>query len=364
MFLSLLLLPLGAAGQNEGKLFKRPGTAKERMEFRRPPVIRETDAYGKDRNHESEWMSDIRFNLRWLPICYTLNGEYVGPSPLGIDLYAYEEESNSMSRELSLPYVVRGIGPANATLTVNYTNKELEEKGLHYYILGDMLGGFINYKSDHPVRLMTLDEIRKEYCPKVKEGKVLYMINKFFILLDVEYYKVAQEFIWDVEVLPSEYLTPIEDNIKEPFTIIRIFTKTHHNWHPTYIDRSPLFPSEMTAARSGRACLVYGLGHLPSLPLRPLPAPCIACRSALRWPVQRAAFLHLQWSLTFRSTFRPSPCSRICPHLGPQAGSFSAPLTAVSTFPFPKEAFSPKKFDRPLPFRQKVVTSWQLTSSL
>ena len=189
-----------------------------------------------DRNHESEWMSDIRFNLRWLPICYTLNGEYVGPSPLGIDLYAYEEESNSMSRELSLPYVVRGIGPANATLTVNYTNKELEEKGLHYYILGDMLGGFINYKSDHPVRLMTLDEIRKEYCPKVKEGKVLYMINKFFILLDVEYYKVAQEFIWDVEVLPSEYLTPIEDNIKEPFTIIRIFTKTHHNWHPTYID--------------------------------------------------------------------------------------------------------------------------------
>lgn len=230
MFLSLLLLPLGAAGQNEGKLFKRPRTAKESMEFCRPPVIRETDAYGKDRNHESEWMSDIRFNLRWLPICYTLNGEYVGPSPLGIDLYAYEEE------KLSLPYVVRGIGPANATLTVNYTNEELEEKGLHYYILGDMLGGFINYKSDHPVRLMTLDEIRKEYCPKVKEGKVLYMINKFFILLDVEYYKVAQEFIWGVEVLPSEYLTPIEDNIKEPFTIIRIFTKTHHNWHQTYID--------------------------------------------------------------------------------------------------------------------------------
>ena len=101
MFLSFLLLPLEAAGQNEGKLFKRPSTAKETMEFRRPPIIRETDAYGKDRNHESEWKGDIKFNLRWLPICYTLNGEYVGPSPLGIDLYAYEEESNSMSRELS-----------------------------------------------------------------------------------------------------------------------------------------------------------------------------------------------------------------------------------------------------------------------
>ena len=51
MFLSFLLLPLEAAGQNEGKLFKRPSTAKETMEFRRPPIIRETDAYGKDRNH-------------------------------------------------------------------------------------------------------------------------------------------------------------------------------------------------------------------------------------------------------------------------------------------------------------------------
>lgn len=142
------------------------------------------------------------------------------------------------------------------------------------------------------------------------------------------------------------------------------------------------------------ACLVHGLGHLPSLPLRPLPAPfprcrtescpqplvllacamqcgasaiaapCIACRSALQWPVQRAAFLHLQLSLAFCRVFRPSPYSRICPHPGQQAGSSSAPLTAVSTFSFPKGAFSPKKFDRPLPFRQKVVTSWQLTSSL
>ena len=153
-------------------------------------------------------------------------------------------------------------------------------------------------------------------------------------------------------------------------------------------------PSRRGAAPPAAACLVYGLGHLPSLPLRTLPAPfprcrtesrpqplvlpacamqcgasaiaspCIACCSALRWPVQRAAFLRPQLSLAFRCTFRPSPYSRICLHPGQQAGFSSAPLPAVSTFPFPKEAFSPNKFDRPLPFRQKVVTSWQLTSSL
>ena len=62
MFLSLLLLPLGAAGQNEGKLFKRPRTAKEWMQFSRPPRIRETDVNNKDFNHQWEWMGDIRFN--------------------------------------------------------------------------------------------------------------------------------------------------------------------------------------------------------------------------------------------------------------------------------------------------------------
>lgn len=134
----------------------------------------------------------------------------------------------------------------------------------------------------------------------------------------------------------------------------------------------------MTAAPPAAACLVYGLGPLPSLPLRTLPAPfprcrtesrlqplvllacamqcgasaiaapCIACRSALRWPVQRAAFLRPQLSLAFCRVFRPSPYSRICPHPGQQAGSFSVPLTAVSTFPFPKGAFFPKKVRPPL----------------
>ncbi len=236
MFLSLLLLPLGAAGQNEGKLFKRPRTGKERMEFSTPPKIRELDVNNKDFNHESEYKNDIKFNSYWNYTCNTLNGEFVGPYPLGIDLYAYQIESDSWNgrMEFPLPYVVRGIGPENATLTINQPTWEWRH--LRFVVNGNLWKGFRNYKSDHPVRLMTLEEIRKEYCPKVKEGKVLYMINKFFILRYVEYYKVAEEFIWKVEVLPSEYLLPIEDNIKEPFTIIRIFTKTHHNWHPTYFE--------------------------------------------------------------------------------------------------------------------------------
>ena len=118
---------------------------------------------------------------------------------------------------------------------LNYTNKELEEKGLSYIINGHHIHGFTNYKSNHPVKLMTLDEIRRKRCPQMKDEKVLYMINKFFILWEWEWYKVAEDFIWRVEVLPSYMLTPIQDNICEPFTIIRIFTKTHHNWHPPYL---------------------------------------------------------------------------------------------------------------------------------
>ena len=163
--------------------------------------------------------------------------EFIGRDIIGIDQYAYEIDQTTRSKEgLRLPFVVTGIGPQNETLTVNYTNKELEEKGLSYIINGHHIHGFTNYKSNHPVKLMTLDEIRRKRCPQMKDEKVLYMINKFFILWEWEWYKVAEDFIWRVEVLPSYMLTPIQNNICEPFTIIRIFTKTHHNWMARMIE--------------------------------------------------------------------------------------------------------------------------------
>ena len=238
----LLPLPTELAAQKKKRERGKAEQPKIEMTFQEkikpfaPPPIREKEPYEKDENHSAEYMSDFRYNDMDWHWCYTLNGEFIGRDIIGIDQYAYEIDQTTRSKEgLRLPFVVTGIGPQNETLTVNYTNKELGEKGLSYIINGHHIHGFTNYKSNHPVKLMTLDEIRRKRCPQMKDEKVLYMINKFFILWEWEWYKVAEDFIWRVEVLPSYMLTPIQNNICEPFTIIRIFTKTHHNWHPPYL---------------------------------------------------------------------------------------------------------------------------------
>ena len=73
---------------------------------------------------------------------------------------------------------------------------------------------------------VTLADVRKSYCPKVK-GKVVFMINKFFITKDVESYKLDKDYILKCETLSSSDLPGIK--CSEPFTIVRVFTKTKAN---------------------------------------------------------------------------------------------------------------------------------------
>lgn len=229
-----VLLSQGAWGQDsikheEWKEFRRPRTTKERLEFMRPPPIREDKLNDKDLNHSAEYMKDSDFGKDW-SWCYSLNGEFVGPYAIGIDNYAYEIDNSTRQKGgLRMPFTIRGIGKTNDSLVVTSW-----ERGVSYYIRGHDICGFTNYKSEHPVKLLSLEDIRKEYCPQV-EGDVLYMVNKFFILREEDLYKFTMGFIWKVEVLPSSELAPIKSHIGKPFTIIRIFTKTHHNWHPFFI---------------------------------------------------------------------------------------------------------------------------------
>ena len=78
--------------------------------------------------------------------------------------------------------------------------------------------------------LVTLEDIRKQYCPEVT-GPVIYMINKFFITNDVESYKIDKDFVKKCEVLPSSEFELFKN--QPPFTFIRIFTKTKNNTYPT-----------------------------------------------------------------------------------------------------------------------------------
>jgi len=82
---------------------------------------------------------------------------------------------------------------------------------------------------DKNINLVSLEDVRKEFCPNVK-GPCLFMINKFFIAKDVVSYKIDKNFIMKVEVLPSSEIELFKGQV--PFTIIRIFTKTENNQYP------------------------------------------------------------------------------------------------------------------------------------
>ena len=82
---------------------------------------------------------------------------------------------------------------------------------------------------DKNINLVSLEDVRKEFCPNVK-GPCLFMINKFFIAKDVVSYKIDKNFIMKVEVLPSSEIELFKGQV--PFTIIRVFTKTENNQYP------------------------------------------------------------------------------------------------------------------------------------
>jgi len=203
-----------------------PQSLYAQTKFRGEPDIHESLGE-KDKNHVFEGETDYSFNFN-IDDCYTLDGEYVGHLPIGIDLYATEKiNASNVDPGLKMPFVVRGIGVNRDSICVD--TQPNQEGSKEYNIGGHDICFFVNYQSlKGKVRLMTLDEIRKEYCPSI-EGPIVYMINKFFIMHQPDLYKVDRDFIYKVEVVHSKDFDALKD--MGSFTIIRIFTRTHHNWH-------------------------------------------------------------------------------------------------------------------------------------
>lgn len=85
------------------------------------------------------------------------------------------------------------------------------------------------YVSD---KVIPLSKVQNYFCAQLDNRPLIYMINKFFITKNIERYKIDMAFVYKVETLHSEDILPLKNVIRKPFTIIRIFTKTHHNWHP------------------------------------------------------------------------------------------------------------------------------------
>ncbi|MBO5741897.1 MAG: hypothetical protein J6Q43_02755 [Bacteroidaceae bacterium] len=185
--------------------------------------IRETDSiylhHKKELNHQLEFLTDIEFNNPknglW---CYMYENEYLGPQ--GAVCF---DRKDSEQKSLSYPFTIKGLGIQVTT--------DWETQPDKYKIAENPILGFINYTSKTKKELLSLDEIKNRYCGQVKDKDVIYMINKFFITNNVNSYKIDKDFIYKVENLPGTDFPALKGLVKPQFTIIRIFTKTRHNWH-------------------------------------------------------------------------------------------------------------------------------------
>lgn len=156
---------------------------------------------GQDFNDELGRLSDVKFNHSEQAVY--LNDEFV-KSQIGCDLDNYGVTYIS-KQECETPLVINGV-TYKRTLKITC--------------------------SKPPTTLIGLQDVRKKYCPQTK-GKVIFMINKFFITHDEESYKLDENYISHCEVLSSKDFAA-QKSLGD-FTIIRVFMKTKANTYPMRI---------------------------------------------------------------------------------------------------------------------------------
>lgn len=188
-----------------------------------PPPIHNNEKCATDPNHYYEVASDAFFNEGNLSkVCYTLNGLYLGPYDIGIDRTSLKKRWIGTNADTS--FTIHGIGKGNDSLVI--CKDEPKQK---HAIRGRDFYAILNYDSEgRDIKLVTLEEIKKALLPDIK-APVVYMINKFIITRDEDLYRLDRDFIMKTETISSSEILSLRS--LPPFTILRIFTWTHHNWH-------------------------------------------------------------------------------------------------------------------------------------
>ncbi len=149
-------------------------------------------------------------------------------STIGLDR-RYLVDPDTTDTPVRFPMWVKGVGNKNDSVYVEHPDMEEVKKG--YIMFGNMRcsGGVDVYRyTKENYHLISLDEVKRKYYPKL-EGDVVYMINKHFIMVHADLYKVDETFINHIELISSEHIDVLKD--RKPFWILRIFTKTdRNNW--------------------------------------------------------------------------------------------------------------------------------------
>ena len=181
------------------------------------PYKREGELSKRDR-YPLEMFSDK--GLKETTVGEVVDGMFIGTIRIGVD----EEKIERVYDEGTPPYLLRGIGRNNDSLLIESYSK------LQDTIIGGHLFSYKAldfFRSKVKIKWTTFDELRKEYFPDVQEP-VVYTINKY-IVSDPTFFKLDHDFIGRIERLDSRDIEALK--AFPPFTFIRIFTKTRHNWY-------------------------------------------------------------------------------------------------------------------------------------
>lgn len=137
------------------------------------------------------WVDDFDFN-RPKNACY-INNVFVKDF-IGFDMGKNSSVSYLSKKSLEKPIIINGIEYYGKTVAT------CEKK--------------INY--------ITLSEIQQKKYPDVT-GTVIFMIDNYFIMTDIDSYKLDEDFISKCELLPSKCFDVFKN--QSVFSIIRVFTK-------------------------------------------------------------------------------------------------------------------------------------------
>ena len=167
----------------------------------------------------SDNRTDLEFNGNTCGVM--VNGFFV-KSDIGI---AFRSVGHLCQRP-PVPFTIKGVGE-NGLDSIVVEAAPSEKNPV--VINGVPYSDIVNYVQEKKTKWVTLEEIKKQYFPKVR-GKCLYMVNKYFITKDWESYRLDKDFVLKVEALPSSECEIFEG--QSPFTIIKVFTDVISNHNP------------------------------------------------------------------------------------------------------------------------------------
>lgn len=141
------------------------------------------------------WVDDLDFN-RPKHACY-INDIFVKDF-IGFDMGKNSDVTNISKKSLEKPIIINGI---------------------EYY-------GKTVVTCKKKINFITLEGVQKRNYPDIT-GRVIFMIDNFFIMNDVNSYKLDEDYISKCELLSSNDFDVLKN--QPVFSIIRIFTKRNQS---------------------------------------------------------------------------------------------------------------------------------------